>query len=95
MKLRRFNFSREKFKRNLVQNESKYIKRLTTSLSVFVIIIGIIYFSFARYESTEEFHFINTTVWIATTLLTMLLGFRQLSDLQIKENFIRKTNKVF
>ena len=41
------------------QNKSKYIKRGTIALSVVLLILGVIYITYSRFESTQEYTLIN------------------------------------
>ena len=62
MRLKKFDVNKERLKRNLKQNQNKRIKHLTISLSVFIIIVGIIAFSYAKFETRQEFRIVDAVV---------------------------------
>ena len=62
MKLHKFNKNKSLTKLKLKQNRNKNIKVFSIILSVVILFIGIIYFTFARYETTQEYHLVNATV---------------------------------
>ena len=62
MSFHKFNKDSSLRKLKFKQNKDKYIRVGTLILSIAVIIIGILYFSFAKYETSREFSAYNATV---------------------------------
>jgi hypothetical protein len=67
MRLHKFNPRVAKLKLKLRQNKEKYIKISTLIFSVVILIIGIIYFAYAKFNTTNKFKPIQTTVGNFTT----------------------------
>ena len=62
MKLRKFNPKWEMLKLRMKQNKSKYITYGSLLISIIVLIIGIMFFSYSKYTTTHVFPLINATV---------------------------------
>jgi hypothetical protein len=67
MRLHKFNPKVAKLKLKLRQNKEKYIKIGTLVFSVSILIIGIIYFAYAKFTTVNKFKPIQTTVGSFTT----------------------------
>ena len=57
-----FNKNKELKKLRIKQNKDTYIKRLSILISCFILLIGIIYFTFAKFESKQEYTLIQGKV---------------------------------
>jgi hypothetical protein len=62
MKLHKFNPRIARFKLKLRENSSKYIKVGTLIISVFILIIGILYFAYAKFSTVNKFNVTQTSV---------------------------------
>jgi hypothetical protein len=62
MRLHKFNPKVAKLKLKLRQNRSKYIKVGTLVFSVFILIIGILYFAYAKFSTVNKFNVTQTSV---------------------------------
>ena len=67
MKFHKFSKDSSLRKLKFKQNKDKYIKVGTLIFSVVVIIIGVLYLSFAKYESSNAFSVINSSVGAFTS----------------------------
>ena len=62
MALHKFNKSNFLLKEKIKNNKRKNIKAATIGLSIMILVVGILIFSFARYESNKSFTLINAKV---------------------------------
>jgi hypothetical protein len=62
MRLHKFNPRLARFKLKLRENRSKYIKVGTLVFSVFILIIGILYFAYAKFSTVNKFNVTQTSV---------------------------------
>src|SRR5574344_1482806 len=62
MGLHKFNKERELRKLKFKQNRSKYIKLGTLVLSVFILVMGVIYFTYSKFTTTNKFDVVNAKV---------------------------------
>jgi hypothetical protein len=62
MRLHKFNSRVAKLKLKLRQNKEKYIKIGTLTISVFILIIGILYFAYAKFSTVNKFNVTQTSV---------------------------------
>ena len=62
MRLHKFNENKSLTNLKLKQNINKNIKVFSIVLSVVILFVGIIYFTFARYETTQEYNLIDESV---------------------------------
>src|SRR5574344_1170186 len=62
MGLHKFNKDLELKKLKYKQNKSKYIKVGTLVLSVFILVMGIIYFTYSKFTTTNKFDVVNAKV---------------------------------
>jgi hypothetical protein len=62
MRLHKFNPKIAKLKLKLRQNKEKYIKVGTLVFSVFILIIGILYFAYAKFSTVNKFNVTQTSV---------------------------------
>ena len=60
--MKEFNKDKALRKLRFKRNKGKYIKWGTIGLSVVILIVGVLYFSFARFESSAEFTIVNAKV---------------------------------
>jgi hypothetical protein len=67
MRLHKFNPKIAKLKLKLRQNKEKYIKVGTLVFSVFILVIGILYFAYAKFSTVNKFKVVQTTVGNFTT----------------------------
>jgi hypothetical protein len=67
MRLHKFNRRWALIKLNLRQNKEKYIKVGTLVFSIVIFIIGITFFAFAKFNTTNKFNAVQTTVGNFTT----------------------------
>jgi energy-converting hydrogenase Eha subunit B len=67
MRLHKFNPKIAKLKLKLSQNREKYLKVGTLIFSVVILIIGILYFAYAKFSTTNKFKVVQTTVGNFTT----------------------------
>jgi len=65
--MKEFNKDKELKKLIIKHNKNTYIKKVSIVISCFILLIGIIYFSFAKFASTKEFVLINGTVSASST----------------------------
>ena len=62
MRLHKFNKNKSLTKLKLKRSRNKNIKIASIVLSVVILFVGIIYFTFARYETTQEYNLIDESV---------------------------------
>src|SRR5574344_1446237 len=62
MGLHKFNKEWELRKLKFKQNRSKYIRLGTLVLSVFILVMGIIYFTYSKFTTTNKFDVVNAKV---------------------------------
>jgi hypothetical protein len=62
MKLHRFNPRLARFKLKLREHKEKYIKIGTLIISVFILVIGILYFAYAKFSTVNKFNVTQTSV---------------------------------
>ena len=62
MALRKFNKNNFLLKANFKNNKRKNIRIVTVSIAIMILVMGILFFSLARYESNKDFSLINAKV---------------------------------
>jgi hypothetical protein len=72
MRLHKFNPMIAKLKLKLRQNKEKYIKVGTLIFSVFILIIGILYFAYAKFSTVNKFNVTQTSVGNFNTEIILL-----------------------
>src|SRR5574344_2875617 len=94
MGLHKFNKERELRKLKFKQNRGKYIKIGTLILSVFILVMGIIYFTYSKFTVTNKFNVVNAKVgsFTTTTKINYYADGTQVSTIPSSASYIYSTS---